>query len=166
MSSGWNIGSDYGPSRLMLIILLLAMPTLSADAQEASNSQYSRRLGIYYEFVRYGNAFGARLKTDPVPGSPLLQAQAQLERGDMLTHLDGYPITGTAQLENHHSKTSVTFVNVRTGRPEVRWVYLPIQGAPGVPPSFSVADRVLPPISDVPPPPPDLIVPDIIRRGS
>ena len=98
-----------------------------------SQSNFSPRLGVYYEWVRYGGAYGARLTDDPVPGSPLLQEQVQLERGDMITHLDNIPITGPAELENHHGQTALAFVNVRTGAAEARWLYLPAMAAPSVP---------------------------------
>ena len=94
---------------------------------------YSPRLGIYYGLYRYGAALGARLKANPVPGSPCLQEQMRLEAGDMITHLNGTPIRGPGDLEARHGKTKVQFVNVRTRRPEVRWVLLPPAEDPGVP---------------------------------
>jgi hypothetical protein len=142
------------------------VPPSSSYVPTSYTSGYSPRLGIHYDFVRYGNALGASLRSTPVPGSPLRQAQVQLERGDMITHLDGAPITNAASLEDHFAQTSVTFVNVRTGRAEGRWVFLPVQGAPGVPPTWSASDRVLPPITEVPLPPPLLVVPDRLKAGS
>jgi S1-C subfamily serine protease len=118
---------------------------------------YSPRLGMFYDFVSYGGAYGARLKAPPVAGSPLLQEQLQLEPGDTITHLDGTPITGAPSLEAHHGQTSVQFVNVRTGGVEVRWLFLPSMETPGIPPRFT--GRMLPRISDVPPGVPELVPP-------
>ena len=94
-----------------------------------------------------GRRFGARLKADPVPGSPALQEQVQLEAGDIITHLDGRPIAGPAELENHHGQTSVHFVNVRSGGVEARWLFLPAMTDPGVPPPSPPRPRPAPPSS-------------------
>jgi len=138
-------------------------PTSAGYMSTGYTSNYSPRFGIYYDLVRYGGGLGVKLRMAPVPGSPLRQAQAQLEKGDMITHLDNAPITTVAQLEQHHSQTAVSFVNVRSGAAEARWVFLPIQGAPGVPPSWSASAHVLPPIAQLPPPPPELIVPEALK---
>ena len=93
--------------------------------------QYSPRLGVSFQLVPYGRAFGALL-TENAPGwSPLGQPQIQLEQGDTITHLDGVPITHAGELETHHSRTTVTFVNIRTGRPQVSFADLPPLNDPG-----------------------------------
>jgi hypothetical protein len=123
----------YLSSLIFAAGLALSATPAKLEAFQSESSNFSPRLGIYYEWVHYGSAYGARLTEDPVPGSPLLQEQVQLERGDMITHLDNSPITGPAELENHHGQTAVAFVNVRTKAPEARWLYLPAMGTPGVP---------------------------------
>lgn len=117
-----------------------AQDARQASAAYASTGRYSPRLGIYYQLVPYGAWFGAVLTQDPGPHSPLAQPQIALERGDTITHLDGTPITNAGELENHHSRTSVTFVNIRTGLPQTNWTDLPPPGgagAPGGPPQQS-----------------------------
>jgi S1-C subfamily serine protease len=85
-------------------------------------------MGIYFNLVPYGTYSGAQLTQDPFPGSPLSQPQINLKAGDTITHLDGIPLTSAGQLEQHHSQTSVTFVNVRTGQIRTRWANLPPPG--------------------------------------
>jgi membrane-associated protease RseP (regulator of RpoE activity) len=99
---------------------------------------YSPRLGASYTLVPYGQGYAARIAAPPGFGSPLAQPQIQLEAGDTITALDGLPIRSTADVENHYDQTSVTFINVRSGQLETRWVTLGPQGAfpPGVPPGF------------------------------
>ena len=92
---------------------------------------YSERLMIYYEMVPYGQGYAARLTQNPFPGSPLRQAQIQLEAGDTITAIDDVPIRSAQQLEQHHSQTKVTFLNVRTNRLEARYVMLPPFAGPG-----------------------------------
>jgi hypothetical protein len=95
--------------------------------------RYSPRLGIYYKLERAGGTTVARLTAPPVPGSPLAQDQIQLEEGDRITRLDGTAISGPNELERHFGQTSVTFIDVHTGRHDTRWVYLPPLTALGVP---------------------------------
>lgn len=96
-----------------------------APAAPPAAGQYSPRMGIYFNLTPYGTYYGAQLTQDPFPGSPLRQPQINLKAGDTITHLDGVPLTSALQLEQHHSQTSVTFVNVRTGQIKTRWTYLP-----------------------------------------
>jgi S1-C subfamily serine protease len=105
-----------------------AVPRVAPAAPPAT-VQYSPRMGIYFNLTPYGTYYGAQLTQDPFPGSPLSQPQINLKAGDTITHLDGVPLTSALQLEQHHSQTSVTFVNVRTGQIKTRWVYLPPPGA-------------------------------------
>jgi len=104
-----------------------AAPRVAPGAPPAA-VQYSPRLGISFNLTPYGTHFGARLTQDPFPGSPLSQPQINLRAGDTITHLDGLPLTRAAQLEQHHSRTSVTFVNGRTGQINTRWANLPPPG--------------------------------------
>ena len=130
--------------RASVALLLLAGWQHAAEAQVAPRAaprvapaappaavQYSPRLGIYFNLTPYGTYYGAQLTRDPFPGSPLSQPQINLKAGDTITHLDGVPLTSALQLEQHHSKTSVTFVNVRTGQIKTRWTTLPPPGGGG-----------------------------------
>jgi S1-C subfamily serine protease len=123
-------------------LLLLAGWQHAAEAQDAPRAaprvapaappaavQYSLRMGIYFNLTPYATHYGARLTQDPFPGSPLGQPQINLKAGDTITHLDGVPLSSALQLEQHHSQTSVTFVNGRTGQIKTRWAYLPPPGA-------------------------------------
>jgi hypothetical protein len=129
--------SRSGNTAVVLVLGAFALSAMAGtiEAFQFERSNFSPRLGIYYDWVRYGSAYGARLTEDPVPGSPLLQEQIQLERGDIITHLDNTPIAGPAELENHHGQTAIAFVNIRTHASEARWLYLPAMGAPTVPSS-------------------------------
>lgn len=108
-------------------------PSAPVQAQAPAYStagQYSPRLMIYYRLVPYGNGYGARLTQPPLPGSPLAQPQIALEPGDMITHLDGTPITTANELETHVDQTSVQFVNIRNNQRQVAWATLPSGSAP------------------------------------
>ena len=123
-------------------LLLLAGWQHAAEAQVAPRAaprvapaappaavQYSPRMGIYFNLTPYGTHYGAQLTQDPFPGSPLSQPKINLKAGDTITHLDGVPLANALQLEQHHSRTSVTFVNARTGKIKTRWTTLPPPGA-------------------------------------
>jgi len=105
-----------------------AAPRVAPAAPPAA-VQYSPRMGIYFNLTPYGTYFGAQLTQDPFPGSPLRQPQIKLKAGDMITHLDDVPLSSALQLEQHHSQTSVPFVDVRTGQIKTRWTHLPPPGA-------------------------------------
>lgn len=104
-----------------------AAPRIAPGAPPAA-VQYSPRMGIYFNLTPFGTYYGAQLTRDPFPGSPLSQPQINLKAGDTITHLDGVPLTSAGQLEQHHSQTSVTFVNGRTGQIKTRWTNLPPAG--------------------------------------
>ena len=80
----------------------------------------------------------------------------------MITHLDNIPISGPAELENHHGQTAVAFVNVRTGQPQANWAFLPAMNAPVLGYSGSRASQgglqkpVRPELRPLPPPLPEL----------
>lgn len=84
---------------------------------------FASNLGIYYRMESYGSSQGARLTRYPVAGSPA--SQIQLEPGDMIVSLDHQPIYGPNDLLNHTAQTSVQFVNIRTGQPQLNWVFIP-----------------------------------------
>jgi S1-C subfamily serine protease len=108
-------------------------PRQSAPVQAPAPTQdrFAANLGIYYQFVPYGGAYGARLTRYPVPGSPA--AQMQLEPGDMITTLDNQPIYGPGDVLGHQAYTTVVFVNIRTGQPQSGAVFIPTDGPPQPP---------------------------------
>jgi S1-C subfamily serine protease len=101
-------------------------PSARVQAPAPSQDNYAPNLGISYQLVPYGGAFGARLTRNPASGSPA--AQLQLEPGDMITTLDNQPIYGPNDVLNHSAYTTVVFVNVRTGRPQSGAVFIPGSG--------------------------------------
>ena len=100
----------------------------SARAPVPSGDLFATNLGISYQLVPYGRAYGARLTQDPIAGSPA--AQLQLEPGDLITTLDGQPIYGPDDVLNHTAHTTLVFVNIRTGRPQSGAVFIPSPGPP------------------------------------
>ncbi len=70
-----------------------------------------------------GDAAGARLSRDPIAGSGA--AQLRLEPGDTICLLDSLPIRMAVDVMNHHARTDVVFINVRTGKPQSAVMELP-----------------------------------------
>lgn len=110
---------------------------------------FSPALGIYYQFVPYGQSWGARLTRDPVAGSPM--RQIQLEPGDTIVALDGQWIQGPQDLESHVHQTAVDLINVRTNQLQRNWVML---GGGVPPPPPPPPQPPYPPYPPVPPYPP------------
>ena len=82
---------------------------------------FSRRLGARFVVQKFylpefGSFFGARLVSEPEHGSPL--RQLGLEQGDVITRLDGTPVTDTDELEKHILDTNVRYI--RAGESRVR----------------------------------------------
>lgn len=78
---------------------------------------FSPRLGARFQVQRlYLPAFGeftaARIVSVPEFGSPL--RQLGLEQGDIITRLDGVPVTVERELERHILDTTVRFVKAGT----------------------------------------------------
>jgi len=103
-----------------------AVQRVTGQAADRALDLFSPNFRIYYQLVPfYGTeTYGAQLTQPPLRDSPILQPQIQLEQGDVITHLDSVPIRNAAELENHYTQTSVTFINSRTNQLETRWVTL------------------------------------------
>jgi hypothetical protein len=84
---------------------------------------FAPNIGIFFRMVRVGGAAGALLTRYPAPGSGA--AQLQLEPGDTIYNLDGLPIREAVDVMKHYSRTDVSFINVRTGRPQAGVMILP-----------------------------------------
>jgi len=74
---------------------------------------FSPRLGARFAIQKvqiggYSPARIARLVSRPEPGSPL--AQLGMRQGDLITRLDGVPVSNLQQLEQHILDTNVRFV--------------------------------------------------------
>jgi hypothetical protein len=89
----------------------------------ARREYFAPNIGIHFRLVRAGGAAGARLTRNPLPGSGA--AQLQLEPGDTIYNLDSLPIREAVDVMNHHGRTEVSFINVRTGRPQGGVMLLP-----------------------------------------
>jgi hypothetical protein len=90
---------------------------------------HAANLGIYYVLYPYGASMGARLTRYPVAGTAC--AGLRLEPGDMIVALDGQPIRTHADVTNHVDRTTLQFIDVRTGKPRSVEVNLPSQVSPG-----------------------------------
>jgi hypothetical protein len=84
---------------------------------------FAPNIGIRFQMVPVGGAAGARLTQDPIPGGGA--SQLQVEPGDTIYNLDGLPIREAVDVMNHHGRTEVSFINIRTGRPQAGVMNLP-----------------------------------------
>ena len=80
-------------------------------------------IGMRFRLVKVGGAAGAQLTRYPAPGSGA--AQLLLEPGDIIYNLDFLPIREPVDVMNHHGRTDVSFINVRTGQPQAGVMILP-----------------------------------------
>lgn len=130
-----------GAGALAVILMAEPVPAQEPVAPQAApeapraaviGDSYSPRLRIYYNWVPYGQTWGARLSQYPAPGSPL--RQIQLEPGDLIYALDGQWLRTPQNLETHIDQTSVDFVNIRTNRPQRGFVFIRRRPNPPQPP--------------------------------
>lgn len=78
---------------------------------------YSRRLGARFlvqqlYLPQFGHFWAARIVSEPAWDSPL--RQLGLEEGDVITRLDGLPVTSTQELERHVLDTGVRYIKTGT----------------------------------------------------
>lgn len=88
---------------------------------------FSNRLGARFliQSIQIGNfpsVMAARIVSDPVFGSPL--QQAGLAMGDVITRLDGVPVTNTNELERHILDTKVRFVKAGSSTVSESWIWI------------------------------------------
>jgi hypothetical protein len=81
--------------------------------QPALPAYFSSRLGARFLMEemflpQFGRFTGARMVSEPLPGSPLLQLG--LGEGDLITRLDGVPVIRIQELERHILGTGVRFI--------------------------------------------------------
>ena len=74
---------------------------------------FSSRLGARFEVQSiqigaFSPVWAARIVSEPQPGSPLQQLGLRI--GDVITRLDGIPVTHTAELDRHVYDTQVRFI--------------------------------------------------------
>ena len=89
----------------------------------ATQEYYAPNIGIHFRLVPVGDAAGACLTRNPDPGSGA--ALLRLEPGDTIYTLDSLPIREAVDVMNHHSRTDVVFINVRTQKPQEDVMVLP-----------------------------------------
>ena len=90
---------------------------------KVSKEEYQRRISA-------STSASSRLATRPAPvnarSRPWLgAAQLRLEPGDTIYNLDALPIRHAVDVMNHHGRTDVSFINVRTNRPQAGVMMLP-----------------------------------------
>jgi hypothetical protein len=104
----------------------LQLPNQVYNAEWAPVESLTRGLGIYYRLVPMGQgAYGARLSRQPIANSPV--TVLRLEIGDMIVSLDETTIHGPDDVVNHVGKTSLRFINIRTGEAQSGEITLPAQ---------------------------------------
>ena len=97
-------------------------PARSAQPKVTSDREFfAPNLQIHFKLVRLGGVIGARLTRAPSSSSPTLHvlvngSPVYLEPNDVIYSLDSLPIREVADVLNHHSQTTITFVDHRTGR--------------------------------------------------
>lgn len=82
---------------------------------------FAPNLQIHFRIVRLGEMTGAKLTRSPSANSPVRNVLVDgspmyLEANDVILHLDSLPIRGAADILNHHSETTVTFLDHQSGR--------------------------------------------------
>jgi S1-C subfamily serine protease len=100
---------------------------LPADTPLPSNvpqELFAANLGTHYQLIPLGNGrYGARLSRTARTNTPA--GVLRLERGDMITRLDGEPIRSENDLVRHYSSTGVDFIDIRTGQARTGNLQLP-----------------------------------------
>ncbi|MFI5460130.1 MAG: hypothetical protein ACHRXM_32330 [Isosphaerales bacterium] len=111
---------------------VMALPSYTPLPDDVPKEIYAENLGMHYQLLASGDgAFGARLSRTARPNTPA--GALRLERGDMITRLDGHPIHGPEDVLNHFAGTSVEFVNIRNGVAQSASVQLPDAALVGSP---------------------------------
>jgi PDZ domain len=87
-----------------------------ASGGSPAGEHLAGNVGVYYEMKPYQSAVGARLTRPSVPGSPA--ASIGLEPGDMIISLDDIPLREPIDFQLHYARTSLVFINIRTGQPQ------------------------------------------------
>ncbi len=118
-----NAMITLGVAAVLGVAGLVATPTSSkADdtaAYVATNGYYSPKLKAQFVvqptyLPAYGGTYTvARLVSYPDYGSPL--SQLGLTIGDVITRLDGIPVTSNYELDNHYSWTVVRYIKQGSG---------------------------------------------------
>ena len=97
-------------------------PARSAQLYVTSDREFfAPNLKIHFKVVRAGGTTGAQLTRAPSANSPALHvlvngSPVYLEADDVIYSLDSLPIYDVADVLNHHSETTITVVDHRSGK--------------------------------------------------
>jgi hypothetical protein len=108
-----------------MVLGILATVGIGQARAQNEGEQEAPALGMRYVLVPYGQSMGARLTQYPSAGSPL--AALQFEPGDMIVSLDELAINSPQDVLNHVGRTTMVFINIRTGQAQSAVVELPAQ---------------------------------------
>jgi hypothetical protein len=87
---------------------------------------FAKNLGVYYERVPQDDGtFGARITRAPAANSPA--GAGRLESGDIILMLDSLPFHTEQDVLNHVAETTVSVIDVRTGRRTELVIQIPPQ---------------------------------------
>jgi hypothetical protein len=96
------------------------------DPSGQPSAYYAYRLGAEFEIQTMqipGYVFrAARIVSEPEFGSPLNQLGLQV--GDVITRLDGIPVTNYAELDRHAYRTVVRYIKAGTTYPRNGVIYI------------------------------------------
>jgi hypothetical protein len=120
----------YGRTDLVFVNVRTGQPQAAQVDLGPRNlvDYYAANLGICYVLYPYGQAMGARVTRHPRAGTPC--AGLRLEPGDMIISLDGQPIRSHNDVASHVARTTIQFIDVRTGQMRTADVLLPGTPAP------------------------------------
>jgi hypothetical protein len=100
---------------------------LVVDPAGQPSGYYAWRLGAEFEIQTMqipGYVFrAARIVSEPEFGSPLNQLGLQI--GDVITRLDGIPVTNYTELDRHAHRTVIRYIKAGTTLPRNGVVYIP-----------------------------------------
>jgi hypothetical protein len=109
--------SGDGQARAIAIAIAQGGATSAVDF-------YAPNFGIYYRLVPFGDgSSGAVITRAPLPYAAV--SSIRLEVGDMILSADNLNFASPADLLRHHYQTPIRFINVRNGRVQCAWLYLP-----------------------------------------
>lgn len=98
-------------------------------AQLPADGQYSPRLKAWFvvrtfQLPGFAPFRAVRLTTEPDFDSPLLAIG--LRQGDVITRLDGIPVTNFRELENHFDQTTVRFIRQGTSQVQNGTIFIDV----------------------------------------
>ena len=103
---------------------LMTLPPYTPLPDTVPAEQYAAPFGMHYQLIPNGDdTYGARLSRNASPGTPV--GRIGLERGDMLLRIDGQVIRKPEDILAHYGRTTLEFINIRTGQTATEVIQLP-----------------------------------------